>query len=172
MIARTGSALSTLFARTAPDPFVIAIALTLLAALLTLTMGDYPGAQSLPDKATAMIDAWRGADGLWMFLAFGMQMSLILVTGHALAASRPIRALLEKLASLPTSAPAAAALVGFVAAVFGLINWGLGLIVGALVVVGKVARDAADAQKALFSPEQQREYRQMQIALRDAGMSY
>ena len=132
MIARLGSALSNLFTKAAPDPFVIAIALTLLSALLALTLGHYPGADTIPQKANAMIDSWRAGDGLWKFLAFGMQMSLILVTGHALAASKPIKALIGSLASLPSSPPAAAALVGVVAALFGLINWGLGLIVGAL----------------------------------------
>lgn len=132
MIAALGRVLNTVFTRTAPDPFVIAVGLTLISAVLAFTLGTYPGAETIPDKANAMIDAWRGSDGLWKFLAFGMQMSLILVTGHALAASRPIRALIGTLADLPNSAPAAAALVGVVAAVFGLINWGLGLIVGAL----------------------------------------
>ncbi len=132
MIAKLGRVLNTVFTRTAPDPFVIAVGLTLISAVLALTLGTYPGAETLPEKANAMIDAWRGSDGLWKFLTFGMQMSLILVTGHALAASRPVRALIAKLADIPKSAPAAAALVGVVAALFGLINWGLGLIVGAL----------------------------------------
>ena len=132
MIATLGRVLSKVFTKTAPDPFVIAVGLTLLSAVLALLLGTNPGAQTLPEKANAMIDAWRGGGGLWKFLGFGMQMCLILVTGHALAASRPIRALIGSLASIPKSAPSAAALVGFVAAVGGLINWGLGLIVGAL----------------------------------------
>ncbi len=132
MIASLGRVLTRLFTKTAPDPFVIAVGLTLITAVLALTLGTYPNAETIPEKANAMIDAWRGGNGLWKFLAFGMQMALILVTGHALAASKPVRALIAKLASLPNSAPAAAALVGVVAALFGLINWGLGLIVGAL----------------------------------------
>ena len=143
MIATLGRVLTKLFTKTAPDPFVIAVGLTLLSALLAITLGTYPGAESIPEKANAMIDAWRSTDGLWKFLGFGMQMSLILVTGHALAASKPIRALIGALAGLPNSAPAAAALVGVVAALFGLINWGLGLIVGAL-----FAREVARVCKA------------------------
>lgn len=151
MIASLGRVLTKVFTRTAPDPFVIAIGLTLLSAILALTLGTYPGAESLPDKANAMIDSWRGSDGLWKFLAFGMQMSLILVTGHALAASRPIRALIGTLADLPRSAPAAAALVGLVAAIFGLINWGLGLIVGAL-FAREVARVCASKGIRVHGP--------------------
>ena len=142
MIARLGAALSRFFAKTAPDPFVIAVALTLLTALLALVFG-YDDAPSLGAKATALLDAWRGPDGLWKFLAFGMQMALILVTGHALAASAPVRALLTRLASIPRSPRAACALVGLTAALFGLVNWGLGLIVGAL-----LAREVARALKA------------------------
>ena len=132
MIAKLGSILTRVFSKTAPDPFVIAIALTLLAAILALTLGHYQVASTLPEKANAMIDAWRGTSGIWKFLGFGMQMSLILVTGHALAASKPVAKMIRLLAAVPSSAPAAAALVGFVAVIFGLINWGLGLIVGAL----------------------------------------
>jgi short-chain fatty acids transporter len=151
MIATLGRVLTNVFTKTAPDPFIIAVGLTLVSALLALTLGSYPGAESIPEKANAMIDAWRGSDGLWKFLGFGMQMSLILVTGHALAASKPIRALIGTLAGLPNSAPAAAALVGVVAALFGLINWGLGLIVGAL-FAREVARVCARKSIRVHGP--------------------
>jgi len=142
VIARLGQALSAFFARTAPDPFVIAVALTLLTALLAVVFG-YDGAPTPGAKAAALVDAWRGPDGLWKFLAFGMQMALILVTGHALAASTPVRALITRLASIPRSPRAACALVGLTASLFGLVNWGLGLIVGAL-----FAREVARALRA------------------------
>ncbi|MCA9274930.1 MAG: short-chain fatty acid transporter [Phycisphaerales bacterium] len=151
MIASLGRVLTKVFTKTAPDPFVIAVGLTLLAAILALVFGTYPGATTSAEKLNAMIDAWRGSDGLWKFLAFGMQMSLILVTGHALAASKPIRLLIGRLAGLPSSAPAAAALVGLVAAIFGLINWGLGLIVGAL-FAREVARVCATKNISVHGP--------------------
>ncbi len=139
MIARLGSALCRVFEKTAPDPFVIAIGLTLLTMILALTLG-YEGAAGVSAKAGAMIDSWRGADGLWKFLGFGMQMSLILVTGHALAASRPIKRLIGRVSSIPSSPGSAAAMIAGVAIVSGLINWGLGLIIGAL-----LARETARA---------------------------
>jgi short-chain fatty acids transporter len=61
-----------------------------------------------------------------------MQMCLILVTGHALASTKPMRKAIESLAGTPKSAGSAAVLVCVAACVTGLINWGLGLIVGAL----------------------------------------
>ncbi|MEQ8770790.1 MAG: TIGR00366 family protein [Phycisphaerales bacterium] len=144
MLTRTVSALgarvAAVFTKTAPDPFVLAIVLTLIAAALALTLGETAGDGP---KLVTILDAWRADDGLWRFLAFGMQMCLVLVTGHALAASKPVRAVVGALAGLPRSGPAAAALVGLVAALFGLVNWGLGLIVGAL-----FARDVARALEA------------------------
>ena len=132
MIAKLGRVLTQVFSKTAPDPFVIAIGLTIVAGIMAITLGHYEGAETLSEKSSAMIDAWRGSSGIWKFLGFGMQMCLILVTGHALASSKPVAKMIGVLAGVPNSAPAAAAMVGFVAVIFGLINWGLGLIVGAL----------------------------------------
>lgn len=132
MISKLGLALSEFFRRTAPDPFVLAVLLTVVAGLLAFTLGDFP---ALPDGASRsawLLDAWRGSQGLWAFLAFSMQMCLILVTGHALAASRPMRRAIDAVATLPRSAPAGAAMIGLIAAALGLVNWGLGLISGAL----------------------------------------
>lgn len=147
MIARLGSSLSKVFARTAPDPFVIAVGLTVLTAVLAVTIGytdqgggGLSGAElSIAEKSKLMLDSWRGSDGLWKFLAFGMQMCLILVTGHALAASTPVRRVIDGVARVPKSAGSAAAMIGLIALVMGLISWGLGLIVGAL-LAREVAR--------------------------------
>ncbi|MDP6601879.1 MAG: TIGR00366 family protein [Phycisphaerales bacterium] len=129
MIGRLGLVLSRHVERVVPDPFVIAILLTLVTAVAALLFGDFGD----ENRATALLDSWRGGSpGLWSLLAFAMQMCLILVTGHALASTRPIRALIDTLARIPQGTASAAALVGFVACLFGLLNWGLGLIVGAL----------------------------------------
>lgn len=143
MIARLGSSLSKVFSKTAPDPFVIAVGLTVLTAVLAVTIGfegQGGGSElSIADKSKLMLDSWRGSDGLWKFLAFGMQMCLILVTGHALAASKPVRKMIDALARVPKGAGSAAAMVGGLSIVLGLISWGLGLIVGAL-LAREVAR--------------------------------
>jgi short-chain fatty acids transporter len=76
-----------------------------------------------------------------------MQMCLILVTGHALASSPPVSALLDRLVTLLRSPAQAVMLVAIVAVVFGVLNWGLGLIAGALMArrVG-VAMQRADVR--------------------------
>lgn len=132
MISRIGFHISRVFERTAPDPFVLAVLLTLITGVLALSLGTFPGKADDQSRVLYLLDAWRAGDGLWRFLAFGMQMCLILVTGHALASSGPVRRLIAVLAGRPRSGAQAAAMVGLIAAVSGLINWGLGLIVGAL----------------------------------------
>lgn len=132
MISRLGLALSEFFRRTAPDPFVLAVLLSIITAILAFTLGDFPAQPEDTGRIAWLLDAWRSDRGLWAFLAFSMQMCLILVTGHALAASRPMRRAIDALATLPRSAPAGAAMIGLVAAALGLVNWGLGLIAGAL----------------------------------------
>lgn len=124
MISSLGLRISAIFRRTAPDPFVLAVLLTAVTFVLTLTLTDFTARQA--------VDAWSGQEGVWKFLAFSMQMCVILVTGHALAASRPVSMLLERLAGLPRSGAQAAALVAAVAAGLGVLNWGLGLVGGAL----------------------------------------
>lgn len=145
MISRLGLAISRVFERSAPDPFVIAILLTVLTAGLALSMGRFPAERSsFFDPTEVLLDSWRFAEvrngevvpaqrlGVWKLLEFSMQMCLILVTGHALAVTRPMRALIDAVAGLPRSTGGAAALVSFCACATALLNWGLGLIAGAL----------------------------------------
>ena len=130
MISRTGLWLSRIFRNLIPDPFVIAIVLTVVVAAAALLWGQFkPG----EDRWLELLDAWSDSKtGLWKLLGFAMQMSLILLTGAVLAASRPVRWMISQVAGLPKSTATAAAMVGVIAASVGLLNWGLGLIVGAL----------------------------------------
>ena len=124
MLARIGDRLSSIFRATAPDPFVIAVLLTLLTFLLALWRTDM--------SADQLVSSWSDPSaGVWKFLPFAMQMCLILVTGHTVAASRPVALLLRRLADLPRTGAQAAAMVAFIAASLGVVNWGLGLIAGA-----------------------------------------
>ena len=131
MISRLGLLISRIFRRTFPDPFVLAILLTLLTALLALGFGEVPRAPGQP-AFLALFDVWRSSAGLWKLLDFGMQMCLILVSGHALAASRPAARVIARLADWPQSTRQAAVMVSFVACFTSVFNWGLCLITGAL----------------------------------------
>ena len=73
MIRRLGASLARIFRAVTPDPFVLAIGLTVVTGLLAMLLR--------PVSFGAVIDAWQG--GFWSLLAFSMQMCLVLVTGHA-----------------------------------------------------------------------------------------
>ncbi len=138
MIARLGVVLNAIARRWVPDPFVLAVALTFLAGALALPRLDW--------EPMAVVDVWIDGSGkgkgLWNLLAFGMQMCLILVTGHALAQTKAVRRVIERLARLPADTAAAVMLVSVVAMTLAYVNWGLGLIGGALLAreVGRIAR--------------------------------
>lgn len=122
MIRRLGALLARIFRAITPDPFILAIGLTAVTMALAWAL--------MPVGPTDVIAAWQG--GFWRLLSFSMQMCLVLVTGHALASAPPVRALIERLVALPGSARSAGALVAAAAIATSLLNWGLGLIVGAL----------------------------------------
>jgi short-chain fatty acids transporter len=133
MIQRIGSMVTAVFRRIVPDPLVIAIVLTIGVFVAAIVWGRFPEDVAGPiDRGAWLLDAWRGGSGLWKLLGFAMQMCLILLGGHVLAEAPPVRRLLGRIADIPRSAPAAAAMVGLVAMMLGLVNWGLGLIGGAV----------------------------------------
>lgn len=161
MISSLGLFITRIFRSLIPDPFVIAVALTLLTVILALLIGDFPSLAAsgrgaggtLGEKLVVLLDAWKGAEGIWKFLAFAMQMCVVLVTGHALAETPIVRRAIRWLASIPTSTGSAAALVACAATVTGVINWGLALIVGALMAreVGRsLARKGVKAHYPLI----------------------
>jgi short-chain fatty acids transporter len=105
-----------------PDPLVFAILLTVITFALGFTI--------TPHSPLDMIKLW--GDGFWNLLGFAMQMSLVLVTGHALASSTPIKKSMTKLASIAKTPAQGVMLVTFMSAVACVINWGFGLVVGAM----------------------------------------
>ncbi|MBD3162720.1 MAG: hypothetical protein GF346_10070, partial [Candidatus Eisenbacteria bacterium] len=93
MIRRLGDAGSALAARFVPNPFLFAILLTFVALAAAVVFTD-----SGPWGA---VMGWKR--GFWELLTFAMQMSLILVTGHALASTRPVGRAIGFLAGRPRS---------------------------------------------------------------------
>jgi short-chain fatty acids transporter len=141
MIERLGAAFAAWAHRWVPSPFVLALVLTALTFVLATTVA---GA-----SVGAAFQGW-GA-GFWEFLTFAMQMALILVTGHALAVSGPVKRAIRALASIPRGPRSAAALAALVSVVLSLVHWGLGLVVGAL-LAREIGRTAARRGVALHYP--------------------
>lgn len=137
--SRVGLFVSRAFQAIAPDPFVIAVLLLALTCLLGLTFGDFgsssAGTRTLADKFAKLSDSFRdvgtGAH-IWSLLTFAMQMCLVLVSGHVLTSTPVVRRAIAAIADWPRTGHSAAAMVGLIACLAGLINWGLALIVGAL----------------------------------------
>ncbi|MCY7403414.1 MAG: TIGR00366 family protein [Cryobacterium sp.] len=114
--------INSLVERFIPSALVFVIALTVLVAILALTLTD-----------TGPVDVIRSwGDGLAGLLAFMTQMALVLLLGHTLANTRLVRRLLSKLGGVPRNAVQAYAFVFVVASIASLITWGLGLVVGGL----------------------------------------
>lgn len=124
-----------------PSALVFAIVLTFVVAILALLLTE-----------TGPVDVVRGwGDGLSGLLAFMTQMALILLLGHTLANTGPVRRLLATLGGLPRTALQGYLFVFGVAAVASLITWGLGLVVGVLLAV-EVARQGREKGLALHFP--------------------
>ena len=124
--------------RLMPDPYLFAVILTVLVVALValLVRGATP---------SGVLKAWYG--GVWgsqNIFTFAFQMVLILVTGYTLAEAPVLKRAIIHIASKPRNQVEGALLCFGVSAVFSLLNWGLGLVSGAL-VARQVAKRLTDA---------------------------
>ncbi|WP_153395559.1 short-chain fatty acid transporter [Ornithinicoccus halotolerans] len=122
MLRAAGAFCTSLSRRYIPNPFIFAIILSAVVYLLGLLL--------TPSGPVEMVLHW--GDGFWELLTFSMQMVAILLFGYVLASSPPARRVVRWAASLPRTPGQAILLVTVLAIVFGLLSWGLGLIIGAI----------------------------------------
>lgn len=106
-----------------PDPFVFVIILTIVTFLLAFGLTD-----TSPMEA---VTAWGG--GLSALLAFMAQLSITLITAHALAHTDIVKKGLSVLAKIPNSEYQAYMLVAAISGMANLFAWSLGLVVGAII---------------------------------------
>lgn len=124
-----------------PSAMTFSLLLTLIVALMALFW--------TPTSPTDIIHYW--GDGLSGILAFMTQMALILMLGHMLANTGPVRRVLISLARIPSSPSSAYVFVFVVSAVLCLFVWGLGLIAGA-VLAREIAVQARERGVKLHYP--------------------
>ena len=117
-----------------PDPFIFCILLTIVVFIAAI-----PAAGATPLQ---VVGFW--GKSIWSLLAFSMQMALVLVLGSALANAPAIKKLIVKLAGVPKKPVGAVAFVTVISAICCFINWGFGLIIGAL-----LAKEVAKKIKGL-----------------------
>jgi len=122
MLNRASKPFVKLVERYLPDPYIFVLLLTLITFAFAVVIQN--------QSPLTTIRQW--GDGFWGLLTFSMQMLLVLVTGFMLACTPLVKALLERLASLAKSPGSAIVLVTLVSLIASWINWGFGLVVGAL----------------------------------------
>ncbi|MGZ3508165.1 MAG: short-chain fatty acid transporter [Vulcanimicrobiaceae bacterium] len=138
-MSRVASFFVRIFEYAVPDPYIFAVALTLLTAILALIFAPHRGPV---DILTSWYDGIFGKNNI---LTFALQMILILVTGYALASSPPVHRVLERLAASPASPKGAVGLTFIVSAIACWLNWGFGL-----VIAGLLAREIAKRMRIDF----------------------
>lgn len=139
ILARIAIALNNWSSRWVPSAFSIAILLTILTFLL--------GVFLTPHSFLDCIRFW--GDGFWELLSFGMQMTLIMVTGYIVVVSPTMNRVLRWFSSLPRTGTAAIAFTALGSMVLAWINWGLGII-GSAVLVKYMARQHKDVDYPLL----------------------
>ena len=117
-----------------PDAFVFCIILTIVVFIAAMPVAGM--------NPIEVANAW--GSGVWGLLGFSMQMALVLVLGSALANAPAIKKLIVKLAGVPKKPVGAVAFVTVISAICCFINWGFGLIIGAL-----LAKEVAKKIKGL-----------------------
>ena len=105
-----------------PDPFIFCIILTIVVFI-----GALPATHA---GVIAVINAW--GVGVWNLLAFSMQMVLVLVLGSAFANAPAIKKLIARIASIAKTPIQAIIVVTFFSLLACWLNWGFGLVVGAI----------------------------------------
>ncbi|RJS91093.1 short-chain fatty acid transporter [Salinisphaera sp. Q1T1-3] len=111
-----------IISRWLPDAFVLAVILTL--AVFALGIGV------THQSPLAMANHW--GEGFSSLFKFGMQMTLVLLTGYVLALTPAMQAALNGLTRIPSTPKQALILTILVSFACYYINWGFGMVVGAI----------------------------------------
>src|SRR5699024_10781345 len=121
-IVGIGNSLTRWSQKYMPDPTIFAVLLTVLAYIISLIFTD-----STP---ISLLDNWW--QGFWTLLTFAMQMALVVITGGAVAQTKAVSSIIEKIAEKPKNAKQAAALISFVAILLSYVHYGLSSTIGAI----------------------------------------
>ena len=107
-----------LFVRWMPDSFAVALLLSMLTFILSVTVAGYsPG---------ATVESW--GDSFWDLLRFTNQIALTLLLGYIVANTPPVKWLLLRLSRLARTPTKAYLLACFISGLCALFSWGLSLI--------------------------------------------
>jgi len=121
-IRRVNEFFVNLVKRYLPDPYLLAIILTMLTFVMALILTDRP--------ITSLLGDWYG--GIFDLFVFILQALLVAVTGFALAQAPVVSSLLDRVARIPKTQAQAGVTVMLATAVASLLSWGLGLVTAAI----------------------------------------
>lgn len=128
-LARAGIVIADFCERFFPDAFVFALAAVVVVLGFGLAIGETP----------AKLATEFGA-GFWQLVPFTMQMALVIVGGFVVASSRPVAAVIDRVAAVPRTARGAVAYVALFAMLTSMLSWGFSLIFTGLLVRAVVQR--------------------------------
>ena len=131
-IQRHGERFDRLAARIIPDPFVLVLGLTMVVFVVALLFGEKFEGVTHGERVGLLASGWFEALYRVGLMQFAMQMCIVLVTGHALATSPPVQRVIGLICGRARSAKGAVVLVILSSCLASLLQWALGVIVGAL----------------------------------------
>ena len=120
-----------------PGAFLLAIFLTFVTFISGMVITG--------KSASAMVNYW--GKGYSSLFTFGMQMVLVLLTGYVLALTPVAKKILDKVTDIPKSPKQALGLTALVSLISCYINWGFGLVIGAI-----LAKEMGKKVKGLHFP--------------------
>ena len=144
-IARTALRFTAFTQTWLPDAYGFVLVGTFVVVGLGLLTGEpLFGRPDDPQATTGfgLIDAW--GKGFWALIEFTLQMTMIIIGGYAVAVSRPIASVIDRLARIPRGPRSAIAFTAAVAMITAYLNWAFSLIFTAI-----LAREIARAVRGV-----------------------
>src|ERR1700751_5370390 len=123
VLVRMAIGFTTWAERWFPDAFIFVALAVVVVSLAALANGAAP-----------LTVSRAFGDGFWSLIPFTMQMAFVVIGGYVVAISAPAQKLIRGFAALPRTGVTAIGLVAAVAMLASLLNLGLSLIVGGLLV--------------------------------------
>ncbi len=129
LMVRTAIGFTAWAERWFPDAFIFVALAVVVVTLAALINGATPSTVSV-----------SFGNGFWSLITFTMQMAFVAIGGYVVATSTPAQKLIGWLARLPQTGASAIGLVAVVSILASLLNWGLSLILGGLLVIALAER--------------------------------
>lgn len=105
-----------------PDAYILAVLLTFVVFVFGVWLGE--------KSPLEMFHYW--GKGFSSLFVFGMQMTLVLLTGYVLALTPVMHRILDRITNIPQKPGQALGITAIVSLIACYFNWGFGLVIGAI----------------------------------------